>query len=148
MLPGYNHISDGCCSNASCYLIYLLIPHKAYQQVLCQNRVPFCDLPCCRQFPQLSETIFPVHDCAAPLCLNYGHLLAMHKICPPQAGRFFRNTGKIETMATVLGNGRLTRNSEEAREKRALGNYFQGMTHRKNMEVTGLSSGKLSRSFD
>ena len=51
-------------------------------------------------------------------------------------------------MATVFGNGRLTRNSEEAREKRALGNYFQGMTHRENMEVTGFSSGKLSRSFD
>jgi hypothetical protein len=51
-------------------------------------------------------------------------------------------------MATVRGNGRLTRNSEEAREKRALGNYFQGMTHRKNMEATGLSSEKLSRSFD
>jgi hypothetical protein len=51
-------------------------------------------------------------------------------------------------MATVFGNGRLTRNSEEAREKRALETYFQGMTHRENMEVTVLSSGKLSRLFD
>jgi hypothetical protein len=57
---------------------------------------------------------------------------------------FFETRQKLK----VLGKGRLTRNSEEAREKRALGNYFQGMTHRENMEVTGLSSGKLSRSYD
>jgi hypothetical protein len=48
----------------------------------------------------------------------------------------------------ALGNGRLTRNSEEAREKRALENYFQGMTRRENCEATGLSCGKLNRSYD
>ena len=69
-------------------------------------------------------------------------------ITRPSSRPFYPKHQETETMATVHGNGRLTRNSEEAREKRALGNYFQGLTHRKNMEVTGLSSGKLSRSFD